>query len=52
MLFSIVLELFITKRAASGFNQSGINGDALVDSEALQFKLPKDIGVDLIHGIF
>ena len=47
MFFSIVLELFITKRAGGGFHQPGINDDAFIDSESLGFKLSKDIGVDL-----
>ena len=52
MLISGFFDFFIADRAAGGFDKSGINGDALIDSEALELKLSKDIGVDLIHGFF
>jgi hypothetical protein len=52
MLISGFLDFVIADRATGGFNQSGINGNVFIDSEALGFKLAKNFGVDLIHGFF
>ena len=52
MLISGFFDFVIADRATGGFNESGINGNAFIDSEALVFKLAQDLGVDLIHGFF
>ncbi len=52
MLISGLLDFIIADGATGGFNESGINGNAFIDSEPLGFKLAKDFGVDLIHGFF
>ena len=52
MLISGLLDFVIADRPTGGFNESGINGNAFIDSEALGFKLTKNFGVDLIHGFF
>jgi hypothetical protein len=51
MLISGFLDFIIPDRMTGGFNESGINGNAFIDSEVLGFKLAKNLGVELIHGI-
>ena len=43
MLICGFLDFFIADRATGGFNESGLNGNAFIDSEALGFKLAKDL---------
>jgi hypothetical protein len=52
MLISGLLDFVIANWPTGGFNESGIDGNAFIDSEALGFKLAKNFGVDLIHGFF
>ena len=52
MFISGLLDFIIADRSTGGFNESGINGDAFIDGEALGFKLTKDFGIYLIHGFF
>ena len=52
MLISGFFDFVIADRAVGGFNQSGINGNAFIDTEALGLKLAQNFGVDLIHGFF
>jgi len=36
-------DFIIADRATGGFNESGINGNAFIDSQALGFKLTQDL---------
>jgi hypothetical protein len=52
MLISGLLDFVIANRPTGGFNASGIDGNAFIDSEALGFKLAKNFGVDLSSKVF
>ena len=49
---SKLFDFIITDRMAGGFNQPGVNGDALINAQTLAFKLAQDLGVNLIHSLF
>jgi len=44
--------LVIADGTTGRFYKPGVNGDSLIDSKALAFKLTKDFGVDFLHGFF
>jgi len=43
MLISGFFDFVVANRATGGSNESGINGNAFIDSEALGFKLSQDL---------
>lgn len=45
-------EVIIAERSAGGLDESGINGNAFIDSQTLVFKLAQNFGIELIHGFF
>jgi hypothetical protein len=51
-MFSYFFKFFIAERMADGFNEPDIDGNALIDCQALAFKLTQDFRVDLVHGLF
>ena len=51
-LFSNFFKLIIAEGTAGGFNEPGIYGNALIDCQALVFKLVQDFRVELVHGLF
>jgi len=46
------VNLIIAEGMAGGLNEPCINGNTLIDSKALAFKLAEDFGIYLIHGFF
>ena len=51
-LFSYFFKLIIAEGTTGGFNESGIDGNAFIDGQALAFELSQDFRVELVHGLF
>ena len=48
----LFFKLIIAEGTTGGFNESGIDGNAFIDGQALAFELSQDFRVELVHGLF